>query len=44
MTKCECCGGWIKDDTDDNYNADHSMILCVRCGHWQKVEVGEGTP
>lgn len=42
MTKCEHCGESIKDDTDDNYNSDHSQIKCEACHKWQDAEAALG--
>jgi hydrogenase maturation factor HypF (carbamoyltransferase family) len=38
MTTCKVCQGEINDQTDDQYNADHTRIQCPDCGTWQEVE------
>jgi DNA-directed RNA polymerase subunit M/transcription elongation factor TFIIS len=29
---CEKCGEFIEAGTDDNYNIDHSLLICPNCG------------
>lgn len=37
MTICTNCWREIPDQTDDNYNADHTKIQCPNCDNWQKT-------